>query len=89
MKFRDLNWESHPTGLGGRQAKVFFPNGYGASVVFGDVFYSNGLDTYELAVLKGTEDDWDLTYESGLTEDVFGHLSEVDVTEILHKIENL
>lgn len=35
-----------------RQAIMEFENGYGVSVLFGEAFYSNGIDTYEVAILK-------------------------------------
>lgn len=49
--FKNLVFESHGSGFG-QQAILEFDNGYGVSVLFGDKFYSNGIDTYELAVLK-------------------------------------
>ena len=89
MRFENLKWEVHSAGIGGTQAKVFFENGYGASVVFGPMFYSNGQDTYELAVVKGVEGKWDLTYETPITDDVIGYLTEDEVTDKLAQIENL
>jgi hypothetical protein len=85
----ELNWNPHPAGLGGTIAKIFYPNGYGASVILGSAFYSNGIDTYELAVLKGTSTDWDLTYDTPITDDVLGRLSELDVLNTLKLIEEL
>lgn len=35
-----------------KQAKMNFENGYGISVIFGSMFYSNGIDTYEVGILK-------------------------------------
>ena len=35
-----------------KQAKMDFENGYGISVLFGSMFYSNGIDTYEVGILK-------------------------------------
>ena len=37
-----------------KQAKMNFENGYGISVIFGSMFYSNGIDTYEVGILKDT-----------------------------------
>lgn len=56
----DLDWRPHPSGLGGEQAKVTYPNGYGASVLRGGMYYTSG-DTYEIAVLHNGE----LTYSLG------------------------
>lgn len=89
MKFSDLKFGPRPIGPQGIQAKVFFENGYGASVVKfpGSYGYDSGL--YELAVLKGTKRKWDLCYNTKITEDVLGHLSEDEVTKTLIKIEKL
>ena len=84
MKFKELEFEAHSIGCG-EQAKVEFENGYSASILFGDKFYSNGIDTYELAVLhKGS-----ITYDTPITDDVLGWLTKDEVTEALEQIEKL
>jgi hypothetical protein len=88
MKFSDLHFK--PIHIqNGVQAKHFFENGYGVSVV--SHYYSYGADEglYELAVLKGTEDDYDLCYDTPITQDVLGHLSEEEVEVLLYEVENL
>ena len=82
----------HPTGMGGWQKIYRFKNGYGASVVFfpGSYGYENGL--YELAVVKFCGDgdaDYNLTYETPITDDVIGSLSEAEVDNTLLQIEAL
>ena len=67
----------------GQQAKVEFPNGYGASIVQGPYSYGNEFGLYELAVLK----DGVLCYDTPITSDVVGHLTPDDVTELLQQIE--
>ena len=89
MKFGDYELEDLVHPLGGEMYKIFFPNGYGASIVLGALFYSNGVDTYEVGVVKGNEADWGLTYETPITDDVLGHLSETEVFETLKQIEEL
>jgi hypothetical protein len=90
MKFSDLQFNSHrnfpDTGV---QAKHFFDNGYGVSVVSfpGSYGFRDGL--YESAVLKGTEEDWEICYDTVLTSDVIGYQSEEEVEILLHEIENL
>lgn len=78
--FNDLDFKE------GNRARMKFENGYSASVVFGDLFYSNGIDTYELAILN---DKGEIDYNTGLTEDVFGHQTEKQITEIMKQIQEL
>lgn len=68
-----------------KQAKMKFDNWYWVSIIYGSSFYSNGKDTYELAVLY----KWDLCYDSGITEDVIWRISQDEVWELLNKIANL
>ena len=89
MNFSDLQFQPHPVDADGVQAKYFFPNGYGVSVVRfkGSYGYEEGL--YESAVLKGTEEKWELCYDTPITSDVLGHQSEEEVEELLQQIKNL
>jgi hypothetical protein len=84
MKFSDLKFEHKRNGTG-LQARVEFPNGYGASVVIGPYSYGGDLGLYELGVTKHGV----LCYDTPFTSDVIGHLSPDDVTEYLGKIESL
>ena len=88
MKFSDLQFNTHPTG-NGIAARQFFDNGYGLSVVRfrGSYGYKDGL--YEAAVLKGTEDDYELCYDTFITDDVIGRLTEPEVEVLLSQVENL
>ena len=61
-------------------------HGYGASVVKGPMSYGGKNGLYELAVL---DSDGELTYETSVTNDVEGYLSEDDVTRLLEQIQNL
>lgn len=61
-----------------------FKNGYGVSVLFGEAFYSNGIDTYEVAILK----DGSLCYTTPLTDDVLGNQTREEVDEILKEIQS-
>lgn len=79
------------------QKRVFFPNGYGASVVCKTIDYGDwqwetygGKDgDFELAVLTGTEDSWDLCYNTPITSDVLARLSFREVADALDAIEQL
>lgn len=67
-----------------RQAIMEFENGYGVFVLFGEAFYSNGIDTYEVAILK----DGCLCYTTPLTDDVLGNQTRDEVDEILKEIQS-
>ena len=96
MNFSDLNFRPHTnypdTGVA---AKHFFPNGYGISVVrFTNPFgfggsYGVEQGLYEAAVLKGVEENWSICYDTPITDDVLGHLTEEQVEVLLYEIENL
>ena len=85
----NLDWKPHPVSAGNKIARFFFPNGYGASIIFGATFYSNGIDTYELGVIKGDENNWSLTYDTPITDDVLGYLTEAEVLKTLNEIGRL
>ena len=67
-------------------ARIMFDNGYGASVVVGPYTYGGEDGLYELGVLGK---DGKLTYDTPITEDVEGYLSEEGVTQLLKQIQNL
>ena len=88
MNFSDLQFQPHPVAIG-VQAKHFFDNGYGISVVRfpGSYGYEQGL--YESAVLKGTEENWQICYDTPITSDVLGHQTVEEVEVLLYEIENI
>lgn len=79
LEFKKLFWKN------GIQARVDFENGYGASVVRHDNSYGGKDGLYELAVLK----DGDLCYDTPITSDVLGFLTEAEVSIYLTQIEQL
>lgn len=89
MKLSDLEFKPHSSVLGGTMTSVFFDNGFGASIITGDQFYTSNNKPYELAVLKGTKGHSQLTYDTEITDDVMGYLTESEVDKILKKIESL
>lgn len=89
--FNKLKFEQHsPYNPNGIKAKMFFPNGYGVSVVGGGTgLYGDGVNTFELAVLKGNIDEWDLTYETLITNDVIGWKSQDEISELIKQVSEL
>ena len=87
--FNRLEFEGRRSYRTGIQAKIFFPNGYGASVIRSEHSFGGNRGLYELAVLKGGEWDSKLCYDTYLTKDVIGHLDEEGVSNILQMISNL
>ena len=80
--FNDLIFNPHsiaeyPDFSEAKQAVEKFNNGYSVSVLSGKPFYSNGIDTYELAVIY-----------SGNIVKVIGNLSAKKITEIMERIQN-
>ncbi len=84
--FNDLEFVPHSTGMGGVMSRISFDNGYGASVVKTPYTYGGRDGLYELAVL---DSNGDLTYDTPVTNDVEGYLSEEDVTKLLEQIQSL
>ena len=83
---------AHPAGMGGVQRLYRFENGYGASVVRAPFTYGSSDGLWELAVIEFVGDSFDefsLTYDTDVTDDVEGHLNEVDVDRLLSQIEAL
>lgn len=88
MNFTELNFQDHKI-KDGIQATHFFPNGYGVSVVRFPGSYGFEDDLYEVAILQGTEDQWEITYDTPITDDVLGHRDEQDINIILEEVQAL
>ena len=84
-QFKDLEFKTHPQ-LDGVVSRIIFDNGYGASVVKHEFSYGGKDGLYELAVL---DKHGELTYETPITNDVIGYLREIDVTDVMEKIQQL
>lgn len=86
MKFQDIPFDIQRSGESvSARARVYFTNGYGASIVSHEYSYGGSQGLYELAVLRGDK----LCYNTPVTSDVLGYLSEKDVEDYLQRIENL
>jgi hypothetical protein len=77
---KDFNVERE-TVYNGYQLIFMFSNGYGASVVEHD--YSKGL---EIAVLDSNNK---ITYDTPITDDVLGYLTDEEANTILERISKL
>ena len=84
-QFKDLQFKKHPQ-LDGVVSRITFDNGYGASVVKHEFSYGGKDGLYELAVL---DKDGNLTYDTPITNDVIGYLREIDVTDVMEKIQKI
>jgi hypothetical protein len=74
----------------GTQVVHKFENNYGASVVRHDFSYGRESGLFEIAVvLFDSDGDWSINYETPITDDVVGHLSQKEVDDILKLIELL
>ena len=90
---RTPNLERKDVELSGVQRLYKFPNGYGASVIRHAYSYGGPEGKWELAVLvmrpERGEWDFDLTYDTPITSDVCGWLTERRVDKLLAQIEAL
>jgi IS30 family transposase len=56
-----------------KQAKITFDNGTELSMVFGELFYSNGIDTYK-------------AWASNVEDDLRGYLTKDEVSEYMKEL---
>lgn len=82
-----LNEERSSPRNGGYQYWFSFPNGYAASVIKGPYTYGGELDLWELAVMDDSTQD--LCYDTPITDDVLGYLSDSSVESYLWQIFGL
>jgi hypothetical protein len=86
-KFQDLDFIKLDDGLmKGVKCSVVFENGYGVSVVSHTYSYGGKDGLFEVAVLGK---DGNLTYDTPVTNDVIGYLTEEDVTDVMKKVQEL
>jgi len=73
----------------GEQRLYRYANGYGASVVCHEYSYGGNDGLWELAVIQWHGDGFSLVYDTPVTDDVIGYLSDDDVTKLLCEIAAL
>lgn len=67
-----------------------FANDYGASVIKVSGSYGYRNDQWELGVVIFDEDgQYELTYDTPITKDVIGYLTDEDVRDLLGRIKEL
>jgi hypothetical protein len=93
--FKDIEFKPHSMGEG-HHGLLFFPNGYGVSVVryknpISKSFssYTSNDSEWEVAVITGNKDRWELCYDTDITNDVIGHLTEGEVDWIMLQVQQL
>ena len=86
-KFEDLEFEqiNDAPYMVGKKSRMSFDNGYGVSVVSHTYSYGGRDGLYEIAVL----DKDGITYDTPVTNDVIGYLTEEDVTDVLKQVQEL
>ena len=85
--FKDLEFTTiNDSYLSGIKTRMYFDNGYGVSVVSHTYSYGGKNGLYEIAVL---DSDDNITYDTPVTNDVIGYLSEEEVTEIMKQVQEL
>jgi hypothetical protein len=86
--FKDIEFQTiSDEFMNGKTGRIYFENGWGASVVSHTFSYGGKSGLYELAVLNS---DGDLDYNNPVAQgDVRGHLTEEDVNDLLTQIQNL
>jgi hypothetical protein len=86
--FNDLNFEqiNDAPFMVGKKARMSFDNGYGVSVVSHTYSYGGKDGLYEIAVL---DSEGELTYETSVTNDVIGYLTEEEVSGVMKKVQEL
>ena len=85
INFKDLKFEELPD-MSGIFCRIQFENGFGASIVKHEYSYGGKDGLYEIAVI---DSEGQLTYETPITDDVLGYLSEEDVARYVNEIKNL
>jgi hypothetical protein len=86
--FQDLEFEqvNDAPFMVGKKSRMHFDNGYGVSVVSHSHSYGGSKGLYEIAVLDSENN---LTYNTSVTNDVIGYLTEQDVTDVMKQVQEL
>jgi len=94
ITFDNIEFKQHVTG-NGVHGLIFFPGGYGLSVVRyrhpsgGGSYTSNDTEDYEVAIIKGRKGNWKICYDTILTNDVLGFQTKEDINKIINHVQRL
>lgn len=90
--FDDIEFKPHSVG-DGLHGVILFPGGYGISVARytfnGRITSYCNSKTWEVAIIKGTKDSWDICYDTEITNDVLTYQTEEDINRIIKHIVRL
>ena len=95
--FKDIEFKPHSFGEG-LHGLCFFDNGYGVSVVRykstytpngGYSSYTSNENEWEVAIIYGNEEGWEISYNTDITDDVLGHLTEGEVDWVMFQVQEL
>lgn len=78
--------------LGGIQYIYAFPNGYGVSLIKSEFSYGGQADLWEIAVIEINSVDtleWNLCYDTPVSDDVIGYLTDDEAREIMKQVFDL
>ena len=86
--FQDLEFEqiNDAPFMVGKKSRMHFDNGFGVSVVSHSYSYGGRDGLYEVAVL---DSDDNLTYDTPVTNDVIGYLTEEEVSRVMEEVQTL
>jgi len=89
MEFKDLKFEKD--NMMGISAHHLFDNHYGVSVIKSPYSYGGKQGKYELAILvmKPSDKYSELCYDTPITNDVIGYLTETEVTKLMKQVSKL
>lgn len=88
MKFCQLDFQPHIISPG-IHAVAKFANNYGLSVVSFPGSYGYEFGKYECAVVRFTNDDFKVVYNTPITDDVVGYCTSEEVEDLLQQVEAL
>lgn len=77
--------ELYEQGKNDIQCRMYFDNGFGVSIIRGHLTYGGDKGLYELAIMSSDG----LQYNTAITEDVMGYLTEKEVEQIVYSVQCL